>query len=42
MALGFFCLAIFLYLSLDPDSGYTTASAAASGKEGVEVVFWNP
>ncbi|CAN8284224.1 unnamed protein product [Cochlearia groenlandica] len=41
MAMGFFCLAIFLYLSLDPDSGYTSASAAAaaSGKEGVEVTF---
>lgn len=37
MALGFFCLALFLYLSLDPDSGYTPASAAPSGKEGVEV-----
>lgn len=39
MALGFFCLAIFLYLSLDPDSGYTSASAAASGKEGVEITY---
>ncbi|KAL0741132.1 hypothetical protein Bca4012_082645 [Brassica carinata] len=40
MALGFFCLALFLYLSLDPDSGYTSASAAApSGKEGVEITF---
>ncbi|KAF3556171.1 hypothetical protein F2Q69_00016682, partial [Brassica cretica] len=38
MALGFFCLALFLYLSLDPDSGYTPASAAPSGKEGVEIV----
>ncbi|KAF3601045.1 hypothetical protein F2Q69_00033705 [Brassica cretica] len=28
MALGFFCLALFLYLSLDPDSGYTSASVA--------------
>ncbi|KAF2540265.1 hypothetical protein F2Q68_00029724 [Brassica cretica] len=37
MALGFFCLALFLYLSLDPDSGYTSASAAPSGKEGVEM-----
>ncbi|CAN6990524.1 unnamed protein product [Brassica rapa subsp. trilocularis] len=37
MALGFFCLALFLYLSLDPDFGYTSASAAPSGKEGVEM-----
>ena len=39
MSLGFFCLALFLYLSIDPDSGYTSASAAPSGKEGVEISF---
>ncbi|KAF3530901.1 hypothetical protein DY000_02037816 [Brassica cretica] len=41
MALGFFCLALFFYLSLDPDSGYTSASAAPSGEEGVEITYGN-
>lgn len=41
MAMGFFSLALFLLLSVDSDSGYTSASAAAaSGKEGVEVCVY--
>nr|VDD58229.1 unnamed protein product [Brassica oleracea] len=40
MAMGFFSLALFLLLSVDSDSGYTSASAAAaSGKEGVEITY---
>ncbi|GAU27032.1 hypothetical protein TSUD_313940 [Trifolium subterraneum] len=38
MALGFFALAIFLFITLDPDvSPSSTASASAASSEGVEV-----
>ncbi|CAH8392546.1 unnamed protein product [Eruca vesicaria subsp. sativa] len=35
MAVGFFSLALLLFLSVDSDSGYTSASAA----EGVEITY---
>jgi hypothetical protein len=37
MALGFFALALFLFLGLDPDYVYFSPASAAASSEGVEV-----
>lgn len=37
MALGFFALALFLFLGLDSEDGYASYATASSSSEGVEV-----
>ncbi|KAF3975773.1 hypothetical protein ACB098_01G100100 [Castanea mollissima] len=39
MALGFFALALFLFLGLDSEDGYASYATASSSSEGVEITY---